>query len=295
MHQMSRFAPFLMPCGSALLRVIPRAAALRLASAAGAVCCLVLRSRRATILANLSRTAPNATPAERHRLARSTFRHLAIVWVDLLRLPSLSHGEIRDLVNPESTDALRAVFTTALAEGRGAMVVSLHLGAMDVALAYLAANGWMVTTVGEDLEVGASAVWRRYRTSAGQRVVSQRLAAVSTFRALVRGEIVAVAADRVIAGSATEVDFCAGRRRLPTGPAAFALRAGAPLLLAYLIRHGTGYTAVCRRLTDVGTDPVQLTRAMAGAFSEVVHRHPDQWFVFQPDWLDASGPREHVT
>jgi lauroyl/myristoyl acyltransferase len=38
-------------------------------------------------------------------------------------------------------------------------------------------------------------------------------------------------------------------------------------------------------MTDLGADPVEaLTRRIAARLNAAVQRHPDQWFVFRPDW-----------
>jgi KDO2-lipid IV(A) lauroyltransferase len=108
------------------------------------------------------------------------------------------------------------------------------------------------------------------------------------YRALKRGEVVAIVADRAIDGPATHVDFCSGRRMMPTGPAAFALKAGAPIFVAAFVRRhptDTQYLVLSRRLECASDNPVEVTGAMARAFGDLVAAHPDQWMVFQPGWL----------
>lgn len=287
--------PLLLPLGSALVRVMPRAVARSLAWAGGDVCFFLLRSRRAIITANLTRTAPGATPVERRRLARRTFRTLAMIWVDVLRLPAMTRHELTSLLDPRSSAELREAIDGALAEGRGVMVVSMHLGAIDLSAAWVATNGWPVTSVGEDLAPEVFEAFRRYRSSSGLRLLSQRRAAVAAFRALTRGEIVAVVGDRLMQGPSTAVMFGGGRRFVPTGPAAFAIKADAPIVVACIVAGPAGrYQAVCRRVVVTSRDPVEVTHAIGGVFSEFVERYPDQWFVFQPDWVAEARADEEA-
>jgi KDO2-lipid IV(A) lauroyltransferase len=184
----------------------------------------------------------------------------------------------------------------ALAEGRGVMLVSPHLGCVDLAGAAAAALGWPMTSVAEAVAPRVFAALFRYRTATGLRLRSMRTAAVAVSRALKRGELVAIVADRAIDGPAVEVEFGAGRRMMPTGPAAFALKAGAPIVIAALVRQSNGgapYVGITRRLEVTSQDAETVTRAIAGVFSEIVMAYPDQWLVFQPGWLpigaEASG------
>lgn len=282
--------PLLMPAGSALLRVIPRTVALSIARRVGDVCDVILRSRRAVIESNLVRTAPHASARERRRLARMTFRRFAMVWVDVLRMPAMSREEIVGLIDARAHVEARALFDQALSEGRGLVIVAPHLGGMELSGAYLAASGLTVTSVAEDTPVPEFEALQRYRSSAGVRLLPQRRAAVAAFRALERGEVVAVVADRLILGGSATVDFCGGRRLMPTGPAALALKAGAPIIVACMAceENGDRYTGLCQRVPLEGRDAVDVTRAIAAVFSEIIARHPDQWFVFQPQWLPAE-------
>src|SRR5262249_47217297 len=134
----------------------------------------------------------------------------------------------------------------ALAGGKGVVIVTAHVGALDLAGIYLAACGYPISVVVEDLEPRLHGVWTRYRSVTGMRVLSRRHGALLAYRALTRGEIVALVADRLIDGPRLEVEFCGDRRVLPSGPAALARRAGAPIVFLQMTRRpdGSGYDLV---------------------------------------------------
>ena len=273
----------LIPAGTLLLRFLPRRAAIALAYAVADLCAGVCVKRRHAIEANLLRTAPAASAAERARLARATFRHFAGVWLDFLRIPLLTRDEIVDLVRWNT----RANLDTTLQQGMGVLIVSAHIGALDLAGVYLAALGYPISVVVEDIDPAVYKVWGRYRASTGMRVLSRRRSAVAAYRALRRGEVVAVVADRLIDGPKLEVDFCADRRFVPTGPAAFAKRTGAPVVFLTITRRddGSGYDLT----TETGvvlSGPVEaMTRTIADELARIVRGVPEQWFVFEAGWL----------
>jgi phosphatidylinositol dimannoside acyltransferase len=278
----------LIPAGTFLLPFLPRKVAIAVASIVADVCVLLSPARRRAIDRNLERTAPNADAGERRRLRRATFRHFAGIWVDFLRVPLLTRDAIADLVRWGTRENLDA----ALRQGKGTIIVSAHVGAVDLAGIYLAALGYPISVVVEDIDPALYRVWRRYRASTGMRVLSRRHGAVAAYRALRRGEIVALVADRLIDGPRLEVDFCGDRRVVPVGPAAFSRRTGAPIVVLQITRRDAfGYDLVTQAaMTPSGTTE-DVTRAIAVRLSRIVRRFPDQWFVFDAGWLGEPAQR----
>jgi lauroyl/myristoyl acyltransferase len=277
----------LIPAGTFLLRFLPRSAAIALAYIVADLCVLCCAARRRAIDQNLARTAPGADRSQRRRLTRATFRHFAGIWVDFLRVPFLPRGAILDLVRWDTRRNLNA----ALERGRGVVVVTAHVGALDLAGIYLAALGYPISVVVEDLDPPLFRVWRRYRAATGMRVLSRRHGAVAAYRALRRGEIVAVVGDRLIDGPRLEVEFCGDRRVVPVGPAAFARRAGASVVVLQITRRddGSGYDLVTKPAMAVSGSTEEATRDIAVELTRIVRRFPEQWFVFEAGWLNKSS------
>ena len=277
----------LIPGGTFLLRLVPRRVALTTGYLVADVCLWLCRKRRQAIEQNLARTAPAANASERRRLTRATFRHFAGTWVDFLRVPLLTREAIVDLVDWNTRENLDA----ALRQGRGVLIVSAHVGALDVAGIYLAALGYPISVVVEDIDPAVYRVWRRYRQATGMRVLSRRHGAVAAYRALRRGEIVAVVADRLIDGSGLEVDFCGDRRLVPTGPAAFACRTSAPVVFLHNTRRddASRYDLVTQPAMIPSGTTEEVTRAIALELARIVRRFPEQWFVFEAGWLGAEA------
>ncbi|MCC6931089.1 MAG: lysophospholipid acyltransferase family protein [Gemmatimonadaceae bacterium] len=280
-----------------LLGVVPAAPVRALARTAGAVGFVVARGRRRTLLDNQRFLQPAASPTQRRRAARHTMMNLAEAAVDLYRLPTMGAGEMSTLVEVRGREHMDA----ALAMGRGVIAVTAHLGPYELAGAWLALAGYPVHAMVEELDPQTNAALALYREATGMKLLSRNAGIRPVLRLLKEGQIVVLVADRVV-GDGTEgiaVPFAGGERRIPTGPATLALSTGAPLIIGHIARNQTGATryivemeppVVASRTGDGPRDRDRLTRRIASSLASAVQSHPDQWYVFQPEWArrDAS-------
>jgi len=276
-----------------LARVTPVGVARGLGRAAAAVAHATLAERRAILLDNLRRTAPNASAAERKRLLRNTFRYIADCQVDLYRLVGRSPNESPMLVELRGREHLEA----ARRVGRGVIVATGHLGNYELGAAWLAALGYPVHGIVEDVHPSILKLLEQYRTATGMRTISRNRGARDAYRVLKSGEILLVVADRVIGdvSDGVEVPFCDGLRAVPRGPAQLSLATGAPIVLGFAVRTPEGprrYRITLEPpIMPDGTEPdaaVILTRKIADRVAAAVRAHPDQWFVFQPGWITGE-------
>jgi phosphatidylinositol dimannoside acyltransferase len=281
---------WLFPIGTFLLRFLPYAVAAAMASAIADVGYLLLADRRRILQRNLAHVLPDAPVRIRRRLARATLRNFALMYVDFLMLPILDEQTIRGFARWQGREQLDA----AVALGRGVVLVTPHVGAFAVAGAFLAAHGYAATGVVEDLEPPTYEILRQYRTVHGAKVLSRR-EAVSAYRVLRRGEVLTIVADRLIGGPGVAVQFCGAARMIPTGPAAFALRARAPLVVWFMVRDTSGsarYRLVTEEMRMPSGSVEDITRSLACDFARIVRDYPDQWYVFQPGWIEET-PTSH--
>jgi KDO2-lipid IV(A) lauroyltransferase len=283
----------LIRAGVFVRRFLPDPLAHALAGVVGDLCWLLLRRRRRILENSLARTAMNRSPVERQRLARTTFRNLARCLADVLAAPSMTPGQLLGLIDRSGLEHLDA----ALARGRGAIVISGHLGNFELAGLLLAALGYRCHTVAESIAPELDRLFTRFRSATGATVTPLERGAGPSLRALDRNEVDMLVADRAIHSTSVPVRFAGGRRPWPSGPAARAIARGTPILVGSVMLNpspnGRRYVGVMN--PEIPTDGLtaadvpRLAQEVADQLSEVVLRYPDQWFVFQPDWLpDAS-------
>ncbi|GIJ77562.1 KDO2-lipid IV(A) lauroyltransferase [Micromonospora phaseoli] len=282
--------------GWRLLRVLPRPVA---AAGFTAVADRAHRRRGAgatRLRANLRRVVgPELPEAELDELVRQGLRSYARYWMEAFRLPALSRQQILSGFRLGGAELLAA----DVAAGRGAVVALPHGGNWDMAGAWVAANGWPLSTVAERLK--QEGVYRRFMafrerlgmeilpTSGGARppidVLTDRLAA---------GAVVPLLADRDLSARGVEVDFFGGRTRMPAGPALLALRTGAPLYVASMWYEPDAACAALEGPLPVpgpeeGTLDVRvraLTQLIADRLAAGIARHPQDWHMLQRMWLD---------
>jgi lauroyl/myristoyl acyltransferase len=218
-------------------------------------------------------------------------------WAESMRLPYLDFEEIDAGMPYEGRERIDA----ALALGKGVILALPHLGGWEWAGAHLAA-GHPLSVVVERLEPVDLFEWFvDFRRRMGMQVIAVgQDAAARCAQALADNHILCLLSDRLIAGTAgTEVEFFGERTELPAGPAALAMRSGAPLLpcAVYFDEETEAHLGVVLPALDVSRrgprlrdDVRRITQDMATAFEDLIRRAPLQWHLLQPNWpSDLEG------
>ena len=100
-----------------------------------------------------------------------------------------------------------------------------------------------------------------------------------------RGEAVALVADRLIGGSGTRVQLFGAPARLPAGPAILAVETGAPMYALAVHRRAPGEWVGRVERLDVPGDGPRRERlhatldAQVRAFERFIADAPDQWWT----------------
>ena len=118
------------------VRLVPRSWALAFGAGIGQLGWW-LGLRRALVLSNLRQALPEASEAARRRIAARAARNFGRTSCEFLRFAGRDRERVSELVQLEGLELLR----TVLAEGRGALLVSAHLGAWALYVTALAAAG----------------------------------------------------------------------------------------------------------------------------------------------------------
>ncbi|MBK8058763.1 MAG: lysophospholipid acyltransferase family protein [Gemmatimonadetes bacterium] len=189
----------------------------------------------------------------------------------------------------------------ALALGKGVVVATAHLGPYEFGGAWLALAGYPVHAMVEDIDPETNAAMALYRKATGMKLISRSGGLRAAIRVLRDREILLLVADRVV-GRGSEglaVPFGDGVRAVPTGPAALALATGAPIVTGHIARNrGRGPRYLVRLEAPISATPTgdtsrdrdALTGQVAQRLAAAVQAHPDQWFVFQPEWIRLDTP-----
>ena len=273
---------------------MPVSLARTLAAAGGTLAWAVQGDRRRVLLQNLEYTAPERSPAERRQLARRTFRNLAVTAVDQFRLPNIAPNEVRSLFEITGLEHIDA----AQARGKGTVIATAHLGPYELAAACFATLSYSVYGMVEDLEPAVLEALATYRSATGMQIVNMKDGLRAAYRILGEGHILALVADRAIGDTRglLEVPFAGGRRLLPTGPVVFAQATGAALVTAFAMPNPRGepryrieFDPPLIAESRDASERDRLMNIVAQRMGAAVRRNPDQWFVFQPNWITRDS------
>src|SRR5262249_58914700 len=143
------------------------------------------------------------------------------------RLPGGSAAAVDAGFTVEGYDHL----LTALAAGKGAMLVLPHLGGWEWAGRWVADRGHRITVVAEPIQPPELFEWFvEMRSALGMTVVALGPnAGAVVARALRANEVVCLLADRDVAGGGVPGTVFGDKTTMPGGPATLMLRTGAPI------------------------------------------------------------------
>jgi KDO2-lipid IV(A) lauroyltransferase len=230
-------------------------------------------------------------PEERRDLVWRAWKNFARGVLDTTAMMRLSREELISTVPVEGEEHLKR----ALAQGRGVLALSAHLGSFTMIGARLAAGGYPFSVVVKQPKDRRFAqLIDDYRTQIGIHTISakpRREAVRGILKALRQNRIVMMIADEFKSGDVM-VDFLGLKAPAPRGPATLAIRTGAVTLPMFATRRADDSVVLT---IDEAIEPVQLpdleasvtatTALYTACLEAAVRRYPDQW-----NWLGL--PRE---
>ena len=284
---------------SKLLQIIPPAPMYRLAQVAGFLAFFTVRGAREGVCGNLAVALGKSVRSKEVRsAARGAFQNDAMNWIDTLRIGRLSLDEIRRMVVVDDWPMLEH----AAGDGRGVILVTLHLGNFDLVGQVLSAHGYRLTVPVEHMQPHRLFDFLvKQRARNGIHIVPVEHASRELVRAVRAGEMIGVAGDRALAGKTLRVPVFGKPADLPTGPVSLARRAGCPLLLAVGVRESPGrFRGLVRPVPIENSgnasldDRLNLERFVT-LMEETILRYPSQWLAFRPFWKDDTDQKTAAT
>jgi len=277
-----------------LTRPLPLWLGYRVAAAVASVCYYGFGSQRRAIQANVAQALATEDRRRIDAVARQTFRNFGKFVIDFIHFPAVTRDEVRRrLVFDQWVDLDEATHS-----GRGVLIVTMHFGAWDLGAAALAAYDYPINAIVDnfgyprmnDLVHGS-------RDRLGMKVIPMERVGPGVFRALKRGEILAMLIDTPPPEHAITVDFLGAPAEVSSAPARIALRTGAWVVPSMVLRGPQGDTLI-RPIIDTRTvryeptgneerDVRALTTLIMRSLERHVREHPDQWYLFHPLWPQA--------
>ena len=285
---------YLFYLGLRLLQIIilsiPRSLALTLARLVGEAAFFTARREREKTLQHLSLAfGEEKTPAALRELARRIFIHFAIVTVDVLRFPKLNRESVGRLVeNQQSLSILDRV----LAEGKGAILLTAHLGNWELMGAFLRLHGYLGAVIGRRIYYEKfNDMIIQLRESIAYKTLYQDASPREFLKVLHKNQILGILADQDVNRlEGVFVPFFGRPAYTLTSPVKLALATGAPLVPTFLVRSGDRYRLLMEeqiRVEMKGTreETIQeFTAAWSRVIEAKIRAFPDQWAWMHRRW-----------
>jgi phosphatidylinositol dimannoside acyltransferase len=281
-----------------VVRTLPAGATWPVFAGAAAVAARRRGRGVARLAANLHRVVgPDLPDADLDALVRRAVRSYARYWQEVFRLPAYTREELGRRFHLYGHEQLAA----AVEAGTGAVVALPHGGNWDAAGAWVAAQGWPITTVAERLKPeGVYERFLAFRRALGMEIIPLTGGERPPLEILAErlesgvGAVVPLLADRDLSHRGVDVRFFGGRTKMPPGPALLALRTGAPLYVAHMWYEPDRPVAQLDGPIEIPADgPLdvrvrEVTQRVADRLAAGIARHPEDWHMLQRVWLTTE-------
>jgi KDO2-lipid IV(A) lauroyltransferase len=279
---------------------IPRSAAYALARGIAKIAFLLLGRERERTLQHLTLAYGNEKqPEEIRELAERIFIHWAETAVDVLRFPKLNLAEADRLI--ERGDGL-AKINGILAEGKGMILLTAHLGNWELMGAYIRLHGIEGTVVGRRI------YYEKYnqmivnlREKFTLRTIYQDERPREFLRVLEKNQILGILADQDMDwAEGVFIPFFGRPAYTITAPVKLAMASGAPIVPVFLVREGRRYRLLVEepiRVEMRGTREETIreyTAHWSRVVEEKIREYPEQWAWMHRRWKTIPAPETGV-
>jgi KDO2-lipid IV(A) lauroyltransferase len=255
-----------------------------LAKLAGNIWFYVSSERREVVKENLTAILGKAEKKD----IKKVFINFMKVYSDILNVPNMSRSYLDSIVNLDGGHYIKE----ELEKGKGLIIVSCHLGGMELAGIYLASLGFPVNSVAESEGPGKDFFdfYKKYRGRFGSNLLplESKSLPFRLIRVLKENEIVVLIGDRDIANSGTTSEFFGRKAPIPRGAVVLSEKTGAPILVGLLaLEHGV------KRYSGIIFPPLypenfsssdKMLKGVINLMEKGISKYPYQWFVFQRVW-----------
>ena len=232
------------------------------------------------------------------------FRHFLSFGLALIDRTAILAGQTRRFTfSFEGEHHLRE----AVAEGRGVLLLTAHVGNWEAAGALLSRLDVPVNVTGFDREDPEVRAMLSKASKAKLRLIpltGSPTDAIPLVAAMRRGEVVAMLGDRTYGSASVRVPFLGGTAPFPAGVYVLAATSGAPLVHVFSLRQPGGHYRLFgfppqRPQLPPHAQRADCLRGWAAQFARdlefVVRRDPLQWYNFFPFWDNSDPPAAPAT
>lgn len=243
---------------------------------------LSVKSNLRVVLGELSE------PGRIDRLSRDVFKNFAKYLVDFFRSPKIDELYIKRYVRIEGLHNI----DRALARGKGAVLLSAHVGNWELGGIVLSLSGYPVNAVvltHQDKRINDFFTNRRVMGKMLPIEIGPSLK--SCYRALKSNGLLALMGDRDFTKNGMPVNFFGRPAMMPRGPAVFGYRQQAAIVPTFMVREKDDTYRLYMEepiFADYDKDEkssiIELADKYLKSIERCIRRYPSQWYVFRDLW-----------
>jgi KDO2-lipid IV(A) lauroyltransferase len=279
---------YLLKAFSRLVSLLPYGFILFLGDLLGTLYYHIAARQRRRALAQIQ-AALGLSPEEAQQIIKSSFKKLSKTFLEVMTMPSLTPEKIKRYVKIENPHPL----ADAVAQGRGVVLLSAHIGNWEWSGAALAMAGFPLTAVIKPQPNDQhTRILNEFRQKAGMEIFSRGTSEMlSAAKALKQGKILALISDQDAGESGIFIEFFGKMASTPLGAAVFAKRFKCPVISSFIVRDPSGgHRLLLSRpvfYQDTGNeteDNYRFSVIITKMIEDTIRQYPDEWLWFQKRW-----------
>lgn len=225
---------------------------------------------------------------EVENIARGHLQNLAKSLIEFIRFPLLNAQNIEEKVEVKGLEN----FEGALSKGKGVILLTAHFGNWELLGATLSLKGYPLNVLAQKQSNPAiENLFTKLRQSKGTKVLSRWDNFKIILRLLKKNEIIAVLADQHGEFKNVFAQFFGKRVSVPGGPAGFALKSGAEIIPAFIIRKEDDRHQIIVekpleivRTGDKRKDLEENSQKIIEVIEKYIRKFPDHWLWSYNRW-----------
>lgn len=227
--------------------------------------------------------------AEARKLVKESFINIGRNFLEIMYMPCLHKENFKEYMEIDHIERMHE----ALAEGRGVVILTAHVGNWEWLSAALTFSGLPVTAIIKPQpNAQHTRILNEYREMVGVEIFSRGTSElIGATRALKKGKCLGFLVDQDGGPGGLFIDFLGRVASTPMGAAVFSKKFLAPVVPAFILRQPDGkHRVVIGEILhfedhgDTDKDLADFTIKMTRIVEKIIQDNPTQWIWFQKRW-----------
>lgn len=245
--------------------------------------------RKETVIENLKNAYPDYSEKKIKEISFQCYRSFAVTLVEILYMPYMSSEMMKNSTLIKNQNLVKEKYNL----GKGVVLLSAHFGNWEyIAAAFAIKLNIPFSVVVKSQRNPYVTEWlNNSRIMWGNKIVPLGVSIRQIYKELKNKNIVAMIADQRGPAEGVRVHFFGRPASIYTGPAALALKTGAPILMGIAVRQPD--FSYITEMVEISTENLpededekikEISQRHTNYLEEMIRKHPEQWFWMHKRW-----------